>query len=282
MTKFPRGGARGARDCWPFRPARGIMARHGGCGNATGRPLMTVKCSECPLRALPGYKSFTESDLAVTTRLKRGELRVERGTPILTEGSHSAQLFTVLEGMGLRYKSLAEGDRQVLSFVFPGDFIGLQAAVMEEMEHSVEAASTMRLCVFDRADLRRLYTDAPDRAFDLTWIAAEEEVMLSEALAAIGQQSARTRIAWGLLRLLQRGETSGLVENGAIALPFRQRDLADALGLSPVHTNKMLAALREDGIASWRDGRLVVHDRAGLAGAAGISEDAPPRPRPLM
>ena len=243
---------------------------------------MTVKCSACPLRALPGFQTFTDPDLAVTARLKKGELRVEPGTPILTEGAQSAQLFTVLEGMGLRHKTLADGRRQVLSFVFPGDFVGLQAAVMEEMSHSVDSASDMRLCVFDRADLRQLFAAAPDRAFDLTWLAAEEEVMLSEALAAVGQQPARVRIAWGLLRLLQRGETAALVENGAITLPFRQRDLADALGLSAVHANKMLAALREEGIATWRDGRLVVHDRPALARAAGVTEDGPRRPRALI
>lgn len=243
---------------------------------------MTVKCSDCPLRILPGFQPFTESDLAVTDRLKKGELQVEPGTPILTEGASSAQLFTVLEGLGLRFKSLAEGGRQVLSFVFPGDFIGLQAAVMEEMDHSVEAATDMRLCVFDRADLRRLYAEAPARAFDLTWLAAEEEVMLSAALAAVGQQPARVRIAWGLLRLLERGETSGLVENGAITLPFRQRDLADALGLSAVHTNKMLATLRAEGIASWRDGRLLVRDRAALAREAGCTGQKPARRRVLI
>jgi CRP-like cAMP-binding protein len=184
--------------------------------------------------------------------------------------------------MGLRYKTLADGRRQVLSFVFPGDFVGLQAAVMEEMDHSVEATTDMRLCVFDRGDLRQLYADAPDRAFDVTWLAAEEEVMLSEALAAVGQQPALARIAWGVLRLLERGETSGLAENGALTLPFRQRDLADALGLSAVHTNKMLATLRENGIATWRDARLVVHDRAALTRVAGVFAEGPRRPRPLI
>lgn len=244
---------------------------------------MEIPCAECPLRRLPAFQSLEGEDLAVTQRLKRGELRVQAGMPILMEGAPSPQLFTVLRGQGLRTKTLPDGERQVLGFVFPGDFIGLQAAVMAEMEHSVEAATDMLLCVFDRKDLRRLYRDAPSRAFDVTWLAAMEESMLAEALATVGQLPARARVAWGLLKLLQRAEVSGLatVGHGRAPMPFRQQDLADALGLSVVHTNKMLAALRADGLAAWRDGLLEVHDRVGLARAAGIPPETR-RDRPLI
>jgi CRP-like cAMP-binding protein len=233
------------------------------------------------LRQLPGFEPFTEEDLAVTARLKRGELEIEPGMTVLMEGSASPQLYTVLEGQGLRYKTLPSGARQVIGFVFPGDFVGLQAAVMAEMEHSVEATTDMRLCVFDRADLRRLYRDAPERAFDITWISAEEEVMLGEAVATLGQQPAEGRVAWGLLRLLHRGEVAGLSREGGVPLPYRQQDLADALGLSAVHTNKMLAALRQARIATWRGGWLTVHDRARLADLAGGPAEPRAR-RPLI
>lgn len=244
---------------------------------------MEVNCEECPLRQLPAFQSLIGQDLAVTKRLKRGELRIEAGMPILVQGASSPQLFTVLRGQGLRTKMLPDGERQVLGFVFPGDFLGLQAAVMAEMEHSVEAATDMLLCVFDRSDLRKLYRDAPRRAFDVTWLAAMEESLLSEALATVGQLPARARVAWGLLKLLQRAEVSGLAPlcEGRAPMPFRQQDLADALGLSVVHTNKMLAALRADGLATWRDGVLAVHDRAGLADAAGIPPETR-HDRPLI
>ena len=244
---------------------------------------MEISCGDCPLRRLPGFQAIEGDDLVVTDRLKRGELRVEAGMPILQEGASSPQLFTVLRGQGLRYKTLPDGKRQVLGFVFPGDFLGLQAAVMSEMEHSVEAATDMLLCVFDRSDLRWLFREAPQRAFDVTWVAAEEESMLSEALTTVGQRPARARVAWSLLKLLQRAEISGISEpgSGCAPMPFRQQDLADALGLSIVHTNKMLASLREARLATWRDGHLEVHDRDGLDRAAGVPPE-PVRRRPLI
>ena len=200
---------------------------------------MTTACRDCPLRGLPGFAPMAASELEMTQTLKRGELRVEAGTPILMEGATSPQVFTVLSGMGLRYKTLETGERQVLGFPFPGDFLGLQAAVQEEMSHSVDAATDMVLCVFDRSTLPRVFREAPERAFDLTWLAAEEESFLGEAMATVGQRPARARVAWGLLRLVQRAEISGLLSEDALALPYSQRDFADALGLSIVHTNKI-------------------------------------------
>lgn len=242
---------------------------------------MKVDCGDCPLWKLPSYQPFTKADIRVTNSLKNGELRVEPGMPILEEGTSSPQLYTVLRGQGVRFKTLASGKRQVLSFVFPGDFLGLQAAVMEEMEHSVESTTEMLLCVFDRKDLRRIYTDAPERAFDVTWVAAVEETLLSEALAAVGQGTAKERVAWGLLRMMQRAEISGILKDGCAPMPFRQHDFADAMGLSLVHTNKTLSAIRAAKLASWRNGWLEIHDRKALEELAGNPPSAQQR-RPLI
>lgn len=82
-------------------------------------------CTHCPLRSKRIFKNFSKETLAFMSRFKVGELNVAAGTPLLAEGSSTPQLFTALSGMGLRYKLLENGDRQVISFVMPGDFIGL-------------------------------------------------------------------------------------------------------------------------------------------------------------
>ena len=181
--------------------------------------------------------------------------------------------------MGVRYRTLEDGQRQVVNFVFPGDFLGLQAAVMEEMKHSVEATTDMHLCVFDRKVLWKIYRSSPERGFDLTWLAAVEEHMVAEALTSVGQQTALERISWALLRLYNRASAVGLADAaGVVPLPFRQQDLADAMGLSLVHTNKTLAKLRSDNIADWSDGRLQLMDRAKIADLAGTDADLEKRP----
>jgi CRP-like cAMP-binding protein len=242
---------------------------------------MPVACKNCPLHKKDLFKTMSRDELEFMEKFKVGELTVEPGTPILLEGSNAPQLYTVLSGMGIRDISLANGERQVVSFVFPGDFIGLQAGVMGEMGHSVEARTHMRMCVFDRSDLWNFFRNHPSRGFDMVWLAAVEEHFLGETLATIGQRSATQSIAWALVKIFQRGEALGLVTNNVMDFPFTQRDLADALGLSLVHTNKTLAKLKFQQLATWSEGRLLIYDLQALA-RVGLTSVDTLRKRPLM
>lgn len=242
---------------------------------------MTTKCKACPLRSRDLFKAMTPDELEFMQRFKVGELTVDPGTPILMEGSNAPQLFTALSGMGIRDTSLQNGERQVISFVFPGDFIGLQAGILGEMGHSVEARTHMRLCVFDRSEFWSFFRTHPTRGFDITWLAAVEEHFLGETLATLGQRTAIQAIAWALLKIYNRGKALGMVINNKMEFPFTQRDLADALGLSLVHTNKTLSKLKERQLASWNDGFLQINDTEELAKIGVMSNDKP-QIRPLM
>ena len=242
---------------------------------------MATKCAHCPLRPKSMFQEMSESDVAVMSRFKIGEMQVDAGTPLLMQGSNSPQLFTALKGMGLRSKLLPNGDRQVINFVLPGDFLGLQAALTSEMGHSVEATTDMVLCVFNRSEMWNFFHDNPERAFALTWLAAVEEHFLGDALATVGQRTALQAMAWALAKLFGRGEALDLVKNGQMPLPYRQQDLADALGLSAVHTNRVLMDLRNRQIASWKDGFLSVSDWDALRRIA-MLDDSRPQVRPLM
>ncbi len=244
-------------------------------------PRPSTDCADCPLRRKGAFHPFTEEELRFMRRFKVGELVVDAGTPLLAEGSNAPQLFTALRGLGLRYKTLPNGRRQVVNFVFPGDFIGLQAGIMGEMSHSVEATTRMTLCVFNRSDFWNFVKGNSARAFDLIWLSAVEENVLGEALTSVGQRTAVERIAWALVRITQRARALGLDDGYAIPLPYRQQDLADALGLSLVHTNKTIARLRERQLITWAGGRLSVPDLPALAAIAHMDLEAV-TPRPLI
>ena len=149
-----------------------------------------VSCFECPLRHMKRFRPFTEAELEFVSTFKRGELIADPGTTVLVEGARSAHLYTVLSGWGFRYKILEDGRRQILNYIVPGDMIGLQGAVMAEMQHSVEALTPMTLCVFERSRLFSLFELHPGLGFDLTWLAAREECILDEHLLSIGRRSA--------------------------------------------------------------------------------------------
>jgi CRP-like cAMP-binding protein len=168
-----------------------------------------------------------------------------------------------------------------VNFILPGDFIGLQAGVMGEMGHSVEATTKMTLCVFNRSAIWNFFKDNPERAFSVTWLAAIEEHFLGDALATVGQRDALQSVAWALAKVYLRGQQLNMVSKRQMPLPFRQQDLADALGLSLVHTNKTLAKLRDRQLAQWSDGVLSIADIDKLAAIAMIEDTTVPQ-RPLL
>lgn len=242
---------------------------------------MATKCKHCPLRSRDQFLPMSQEEVNAMQRFKVGELVVDAGAPILMQGSNSPQLFTALHGMGLRYKYLENGERQVVNFILPGDFIGLQAGVMGEMGHSVEATTKMTLCVFNRSAIWNFFKDNPERAFSVTWLAAIEEHFLGDALATVGQRDALQSVAWALAKVYLRGRQLNMVSKSQMPLPFRQQDLADALGLSLVHTNKTLAKLRDRQLAQWSDGVLSIADIDKLAAIAMIEDTTVPQ-RPLL
>lgn len=242
---------------------------------------MSTQCKHCPLNRRGAFVDLTPTDIELMQKFKIGELAIEAGTPILMQGSNAPQLFTVLSGLAIRERHLQDGKRQVINFVFPGDFIGLQAGLLGEMGHSVAARTSMRLCVFNRSELGDFFKSNPERAFDITWLAAMEENFLGESLATVGQRSAVSAVAWAMIKIFQRAEALGLTQGNRLNLPFTQRDIADAMGLSLVHTNKTLNKIKQRQLASLSDGVLQIDNLKALAEVA-MTELRPLPKRPLI
>jgi CRP/FNR family transcriptional regulator len=247
-----------------------------------GKPNRPITpCEECPLRACSCLREFTADELAFVKQFKIDELQVEPGASFLREGARSEHLYTMLNGWAFRYKMLDDGRRQILNFALPADMVGLQGTLMHEMEHSVEALTPLTLCVFPRSKLNELYRTFPTLAFDITWLAAREEQLIDEHLVSLGRRTALERTAYLLLHLFARASDVGMAKNGVITFPFTQQHLADALGMSLVHTNKTLKRLLASGAIRWQGRVFEILDRAELARRAG-GEVAVRKPRPFI
>ncbi len=246
-------------------------------GPASGK--WHTPCEKCPLRGLKHFRDFSARELEFVSQFKVGELSVERGATVLVEGTHSPHIYTVLNGLGFRYKLLSDGRRQIMNYAFPGDLVGLQGVLMGELDHSVEALTPITLCVFERSKLDRLFTRHASLAYDLTWIAAHEERILDEHLLSIGRRSAVERTAYLLSYIHQRARAVGLVNGGRKAIPLTQQHLADTLGLSLVHTNKTIRKLADRRLVRWQDGGCEVLEPDGLlklSGWEGLKESGRP------
>lgn len=225
------------------------------------------RCELCPLRRF-GFRRHAPEEIAFLRRFKRGERHLPAGATLLREGETSPDLYTVLSGWGFRHKALEDGRRQVLNFAMTGDLLGLQGAIAREMDHSVEALTDMRLCVFAREKLWEVFAEFPNLSFALTWIAAREERMLDGHLLSVGQRTALERLAYLLLHLQDRARFVGLAEGDVLPAPFTQAHLADALGITAVHLSRTLQRLRRAGLVLWRDGTVRLLDRDRLAAVA--------------
>lgn len=209
------------------------------------------RCGLCPLADCEGLHQPLPDLRKWIAAFRQGEAHFLRGEVVFAQGTRPRHLYTVLSGVLMRTRLLEDGRRQIINFMFPGDFIGLQAALDAEMGHTVEALTHATLCMFGRERFFDLAAQQPQLSFDLTWMAAHEEAALEEHIVSLGQRNARERMAALAVFLVQRGVASGMAQDGFLALTVTQGQIADMLGLSLVHTNRTIQALRRMGLVDW-------------------------------
>jgi CRP/FNR family transcriptional regulator, anaerobic regulatory protein len=215
-------------------------------------------CADCRLRKTDAFTPVTPEELAFIQSMRNGNgsLKVEAGRAIIPEHKTGDKLYTLYSGWAFRYKTLSDGRRQILSFLLPGDFIGLQEEFADGHGHGVEAVTDVALCSFPIEKLWDLFKAHPKLGYDVTWLAAREEDIIDENLLTAGRRNATERIAMLLIHLYRRAERVGLAAEGAVRFPFNQEHIADALGLSLVHTNKTLRRLHHLGLHQIKEGQL--------------------------
>lgn len=240
-----------------------------------------VDCQACPLRELPAFTRHTAEEVAFIKSLRKREVALPAGAQIISEISQDSDLYTLLDGWAFRYRTLRDGRRQILNFLLPGDLIGLQEQFMGESPHGVEALTEVRLCAFRRDGLWDLYRQHPSIAYDITWLAAHEEQLVDENLLSVGRRTAAERVAMLLIHLFKRAESLGFKREGSVPFPVTQQHIADALGMSLVHTNKTLRRLAGLGLHLLQSNRLTLTNPKALQRLAEYYA-VPMQPRPLL
>ena len=238
-------------------------------------------CANCRLRGTEAFKTVSDAELAFIESFRSGAALAAAGSAIISEQNPNGKLFTLYAGWAFRYKTLSDGRRQILNFLLPGDFIGLQQEFADGPSHGVEALTDTTLCVFPRDRLWDLFRQFPSLGYDVTWLSAREEGMVDENLLSTGRRNATERVAMLLMHLYRRVQRLGLVEENSIAFPINQQHIADALGLSLVHTNKTMRALHKLGLHELKGGRLHLLNPKALQRIADYYE-LPMRQVPLL
>ena len=235
------------------------------------------------MHRVPMFKSQQPSETALIASLRHAQIGRDAGATLIAEGQADAPLYTLFAGWAFRFKTLRDGRRQILNFLLPGDFIGLQQNVAEGALHGVEALTEVRLCPFPRNALWVLHREAPALGYDVTWLAAQEESVVDDHLLSVGRRSAAERIATLLVLIFKRA--AALLPQPAtqgVPFPLTQQHIADALGLSLVHTHRTLRQLEKLGLHSIEGGQLRLHNPAALLRLADLWGDGRPPQRPFI
>ena len=224
----------------------------------------TIPCIDCPLRKLPMFHANTPEEIAFIQSFKNRAVSMPAGGTIIAEGTNSEELYTLFAGWAFRYKTMSDGRRQILNFLLPGDFVGLQEKMSDKSMHGVDAITDVQLCGFKRNGLWDLYRMYPALGYDITWIAAHQEDVLDENLLSVGRRTGTERIAMLLIHLYKRVKNLGGARDNAIDFPLTQQHIADALGLSLAYTNKTLRRLTRLGLHEITDGKLRINNVEAL------------------
>ncbi len=228
-----------------------------GPGNARG-------CHRCPLRRRQGLSTH-RSESGDVLPFRSGTRHLPPRARLFIDGERPEEFFVVVTGWAYRYKLLYDGTRQILDFVLPGDMIGLPVnAVARHIDHSVDTLTDVTLCAFPaQGVLQQLHSES-GFASRMLWIKASEEARAFERMTTLGRCTSRQRVAHLLLENFARLRQHGAVSGMTCEFPLTQNILADALGLSTVHVNRVLREFRDEGLATVADYTLTINNIEAL------------------
>ncbi len=230
--------------------------------------------SSSPLaRKLGAFVNLSEPELAVLANLHGRRKSFSAGRDMVHQGQADQSAYVLAEGWVCSYRLLPGGGRQIVDFQIPGDFLGLRTILYRSAGQSIEPLTQVQASVVSGSDLMDVFARNPRLGTAVLWAASRDDAMVVEHLVGIGRRNALERTAHLLLELGARLTLVGMATKSGYDCPLSQYLLADALGLSAVHVNRVLRELREDGLLTFRNGRVDMTDFNGLVTLADFDKD---------
>ncbi|MFT7058730.1 MAG: CRP-like cAMP-binding protein [Pseudorhodobacter sp.] len=232
------------------------------------------------IRKLGAFGTLSGTELALLEALHKRRRSFVAGRDLVHQGQSDHAAYILVDGWACSYKILPDGERQIVDFQIPGDFLGLRSVLLNVSDHSIEPITDIEVSEVLITDLLDAFALTPRLATGVLWAASRDEAMVVEHLVNVGRRNAIQRMAHFLLELGARLALVGMGSKAGYACPLTQYLMADALGLSAVHVNRVLRQLREDGLVTFRDGHVTFDDYDGLIEFTGFELDYLDEPRP--
>ncbi len=191
-------------------------------------------------------------------RLLGRERMLEAGQDFKQDILRAGAVGLLLDGLAARYKLMSNGRRQITALHVPGDFVDLPNLLIGPSDYEVTALAPSRLAFAEHDLLHELMAGSTGITRILWTDSLVEAAIQQEWLVSMGRRSALQHLAHVVCELFLRFKVIGQTEGLSFRLPLTQSDVADVLGLSMVHVNRMLKTLRSDGVMTWANHHVTI------------------------
>lgn len=222
---------------------------------------------------LGGLTPLSAPEVAALSAATAKQRKVKAKYDLIREGDRPGPMFVILEGWACRYKILPTGSRQVLAYLMPGDSCDLNIGLLAEMDHSIQTVTPAVFATIGRPELEELVDRFPNIARALYISQLIDEGTMRAWITSMGRRTSIERVAHLMCELYIRALNVGLHIGPQFALPLSQLLLADSLGMTPVHLNRVLRELRSQEVISLERGMLVLSDIPKLIQIAGFDDN---------
>lgn len=217
------------------------------------------------LRRLNVVTGLDEADVAAIRGLPIIVRQWEAGRPIVCDGDRPTECCLLIEGFCVRAKSTVSGQRQILSVHIPGDIPDLQSLHLHRMDHDLIPVVPSTLGLISHTSLRALTRARPNVAEKFWRDSLIDAAIFRQWIVNGGQRPADSRLAHLVLEVRHRLSVVGRAAGDTFEMPLTQEQIAEALGITPVHANRIIRQLREAKIVDISRGRVAVLNEAKLA-----------------
>jgi CRP-like cAMP-binding protein len=224
------------------------------------------------LRKLETRAPLDEADRSAVLSLPARVQKVEPNLYLVRQGDRPDHSCVILEGFAIRHKTTEAGERQIISFHLDGDFLDLEASLLNVADHNVQTLTRCEVAFVPRSTMRDIIMSHPKLGLALWVDTLIDASIYREWVVNVGKREGFQRVAHLLCEFGRRLEVAGLATSRGYDLPMTQEQLADATGMSLVHVNRVLKRLSAEHLIKRNRRFISIPDWERLRSVAGFSE----------
>ena len=196
---------------------------------------------------------------------------IEKRRSIIRNGDTPEQCIILLKGFAFRHKTTVDGLRQIVSFHTPGQILNIQQLFLKSVDHDVQAMTKCEVATLPIEAFRRLAAGCVSITNAFVAQAMVESSIYRQWILTVGRRDAHARVAHLLCEFAVRLDDGAIMPDRVYHIPMTQAQIGDALGISPIHVNRVLRAFKREGILLKKGSEVRFLDWNRLQDLAGFN-----------